>query len=450
MGPFVPNALALRKRGGDAFDPSMDSAGYSSSAPASAPIPTASDAIRPTLLSSSEAARSPSGGNRGPGISPIDPEHTFMKDLQDVSGRLSAAYAAPRPGMARQVIGALFARKNPALGGIISGETQREQAIQPLQQQYSQLGQLITSNRAQQRADLYDRNIQSEIEHRTDTDTKLSRAVIEGEQGNARAVDFDPRSGAYLDPDTRQPILGAKPFQKAAAVPKPNDFEQFYKDYLDDKKLPDTSRSRLAARREYAAAGQTPQRPSQQLAVGPDGKVIELKPGMTVPQGTKSVSGDLGNAKTNNDEQRRADLASNLSENLDQLEEIAKRRPDLFGPAAGRLTSAKQFVGTSDPDVAALATIKEQTGMAMVGTHAMRNAQHVEKAADSIINAYKNKSEALLGPSGSISKARASLKTFLAKQPVIGGETNTTGGGSAGAQSPPAGAKIRDYTDLKK
>src|SRR5208283_144220 len=245
-----------------------------------------------------------------------------------------------------------------------------------------------------------------------------------------------------VNPDTQKPYTYLEAYQalqqsKQGAKPEktPNDFEQYYKDFLTENHFPDTAHNRLLAREHYAAAGQTPQRPQQQLAIGPDNKVVELKPGTTVAPGTKTVSGDLGTAKQNNDEQRRADLANNLNENLDKLEEIVKRRPDLFGPGAGRLTSARQWLGTGDPDVAALANIKEQVGLAMVGAHAMRNAQHAEKAADSILNAYKNEPSALLGDRGSIATARNSLKTFISDvegQRVQDKDKGKQGGGAQG------------------
>lgn len=156
-------------------------------------------------------------------------------------------------------------------------------------------------------------------------------------------------------------------------------------------------------------APQQPQRPQQQLAVGPDGTVMELKPGMKIPQGSKTMTGDLAGPKATADEERRADLAKNMNENLDQFEEILKRRPDLFGKVAGRLTTGKQMLGTDDPDVATLKGLKEWFGMASVGAHAMRNAQHVITAADAVFNGYKNSPEAT---EAAIKAARASVKTF--------------------------------------
>jgi hypothetical protein len=110
------------------------------------------------------------------------------------------------------------------------------------------------------------------------------------------------------------------------------------------------------------------------------------------------------------DEQRRADLAENMNENLDQLEDILSRRPDLFGPVAGRVTWARNAIGTSDPDVAKLKAIKEYFGMASVGAHAMRNAQHVATAADAVINGFTNSPDAMRA---AIEAARNSTATFM-------------------------------------
>ena len=190
----------------------------------------------------------------------------------------------------------------------------------------------------------------------------------------------------------------------------------------------------LTEKSSLATAGQAPERPQRdprQLAVGPDGKVIELKPGVTVPQGTKTVAGDLATGKPTADEQRRADLAENLNENLDKLTEIATRRPDLFGPIHGRMTSLKGFIGSDDPDVATLETIKHQIGMAQISAHGMRSAQGVESAAESIINSFKNGPDAV---KASAEAARNSVKTFTGD--VSRAQNKTTPQGSAANQAP--------------
>lgn len=109
------------------------------------------------------------------------------------------------------------------------------------------------------------------------------------------------------------------------------------------------------------------------------------------------------------DEQRRADLAENLNENLNTLEDIAKRRPDLFGPMAGRLTQLRGAIGTGDKDIATLETIKHQIGMAQISAHGMRSAHGIEAAADSILNNLHNQPDAVLA---NVQAVRNSIKTF--------------------------------------
>jgi hypothetical protein len=113
--------------------------------------------------------------------------------------------------------------------------------------------------------------------------------------------------------------------------------------------------------------------------------------------------------KPNAEEQKRGDLAENVNENLDKLQDIVTRRPDLFGKIAGRLTQIKELVGTSDPDVADLKTIHDNLGMASQSAHGMRSAQHVEAAANAILNGYHNSPAAL---SEAIKTARQSVGTF--------------------------------------
>lgn len=123
---------------------------------------------------------------------------------------------------------------------------------------------------------------------------------------------------------------------------------------------------------------------------------------------TREAPGNLAR-KPNAEEEKRADLAENVNENLNTLEEIVTRRPDLFGPMAGRVTGLKQAFGTSDPDIATLKTVEDNLGMALQSAHGMRSAQHVAVSAQSVLNGLKNTPEAL---KGAIKAARQSVGTF--------------------------------------
>lgn len=113
--------------------------------------------------------------------------------------------------------------------------------------------------------------------------------------------------------------------------------------------------------------------------------------------------------KPNAEEIKRSDLAENVNENLNRLEEIVNRRPDLFGKVAGRMTKLKENVGTDDPDISQLKTLEDNLGMAMQSAHGMRSAQHVATSAQSVLNRFKNSPEAL---KAAIKTARDSVGTF--------------------------------------
>lgn len=139
------------------------------------------------------------------------------------------------------------------------------------------------------------------------------------------------------------------------------------------------------------------------------------------------------NAKISSDEQKRADLAQNMNENIDQLEDILNRRPDLFGPVAGRMTQAKVALGTDDQDAAKLFTLEHQLGMVAQGAHGMRSAQGVESAAKSLTNGFKNSPEATRA---ALESARTSVATFLR-------DSQAPGQARGNITSPPAGSSGR-------
>jgi hypothetical protein len=94
-----------------------------------------------------------------------------------------------------------------------------------------------------------------------------------------------------FDPNTRQwsPIMVNGQQAGPKAQPKPDLAEQQFFD------SPEEAGKTLAQKiADYARVSQKPeqpQRPPQQLGIGPDGTVIDLKPGIKVPQGTQSAAG---------------------------------------------------------------------------------------------------------------------------------------------------------------
>ena len=370
-------------------------------------------------------------------ISPtLPPYQKYLSDLQDVSGKLMAAYQAPQPGAARQLLGALFARKNPQLGAVISGQAQRERTIEPLQQQYGLLSNALSSSFAREKT-IAEINKDRYVPARTGVFDVSTQAMVPGSTQTATPQEQAMSNlQSQINPDTQKLYTPSEAYQKTLQMGqdvkpdvavKPTDEDKAISDYLSGKNLPNTPANRDQAR-----------------------SVLKTRDRKPADQDLADINKQLKQAQLNKaqepspDEQRRADLARNLEENLNNLEDIARRRPELFGPVAGRMTGARQAIGSSDPDVAALKVIEEQTGLAMVGAHAMRNAQHAEKAAQSITGANHTPASALLAPNGPIAKARESLATFKQDAQRRKLETNDTGDQSAAPPVAPALQIIRD------
>jgi hypothetical protein len=109
------------------------------------------------------------------------------------------------------------------------------------------------------------------------------------------------------------------------------------------------------------------------------------------------------------DESRRADLAEAASGYADMLIDIATRRPELFGPAAGRITQLRQAVGTTDDDVAELKMLREQLGITQMGAHSLRSSQAIGPIADSLMNSLHNDAGATIATA---QKAKKGLEQF--------------------------------------
>lgn len=175
--------------------------------------------------------------------------------------------------------------------------------------------------------------------------------------------------------------------------------------------------------------------------------LVEIGAGGLVPQGAKRAG--ASEKPPTADEIKRAEMAENLTHNIDQLEDIATRRPELFGPMGGRLTQLKQVLGSDDPDVAALDTIAHQLGMAQISAHSMRSAQGVEAATNSLLNSFHNSASAT---KIALSKARSSVASFqkdFATHPGAAAQNPAAAGQSIGGQEqtgPAVGSSFKGST----
>lgn len=108
---------------------------------------------------------------------------------------------------------------------------------------------------------------------------------------------------------------------------------------------------------------------------------------------------------TANDRKQRT-LAGNSLENINHIDEILKRRPDLIGVLNGRITQGKIGAGTNDKDLGYIEEAIDNFGLATTGTHGTRAQAAREDARKALINGFKNGPQAV---QGAIEAARNSL-----------------------------------------
>jgi hypothetical protein len=108
-----------------------------------------------------------STGSASSALSPSRPSPTLQgtqeyQDFADTGAKLRAALQPNPVSAPRAMLGALFARRNPMLASVITGDFQRQHQIQPLEKQYELLGNMISQNRAMHTADINDQMHQAE------------------------------------------------------------------------------------------------------------------------------------------------------------------------------------------------------------------------------------------------------------------------------------------------
>lgn len=108
----------------------------------------------------------------------------------------------------------------------------------------------------------------------------------------------------------------------------------------------------------------------------------------------------------NGGERKQRDLAGNSLHNVNTIDEILQRRPDLIGKMQGRLTQGATLTGTNDKDIASINEILDNFSLATTGTHGTKAQSAREDARTALLNGFKN------GPAAThaaIGRARDSL-----------------------------------------
>lgn len=123
-------------------------------------------------------------------------------------------------------------------------------------------------------------------------------------------------------------------------------------------------------------------------------------------------------------ERNKADLAVSAHDQLQDIKSIVQKRPDIFGPAAGRKTDFEVWVGSQDPDAQKFRAARTIAGDHLAGVFGGRSETALANL-DSAIGRFKDNPAAVISGIDQLDKAN---QTF-----IKAGTVKTTGSNAAGA-----------------
>lgn len=145
------------------------------------------------------------------------------------------------------------------------------------------------------------------------------------------------------------------------------------------------------------------------------------------------------NVRPTGQERNKADLANSAHQQIQDLKSIVQRRPDIFGPAAGRKTDFNVWLGSQDPDAQAFRAARTIAGDHLAGVFGGRSEAAL-KALDAAIGHFKDNPKAVIAGLDQLDKANAG---FIEKG------TPRTVGSQAAKQPPGANVdpKVKAFAD---
>lgn len=164
--------------------------------------------------------------------------------------------------------------------------------------------------------------------------------------------------------------------------------------------------------------------------IGPDKQ--PLAGSIQTDQGQTVGTANAPNVRPTGTERQRADLAASATEQIANLEDILKKRSDLFGPVAGRKTNFTQWIGSQDPDAQAFAAAARITADHLAGVFGGRS----EAALEGIYNVIGRNATNPAAAIAALKKMNQAAKTIQGK-----GTVHTVGSSTQlGSSTPPKGA----------
>lgn len=112
------------------------------------------------------------------------------------------------------------------------------------------------------------------------------------------------------------------------------------------------------------------------------------------------------NVRPTGQERNKADLANSAHDQIEDIKSIVQKRPDIFGPVAGRKTDFTVWLGSQDPDAQRFRAARTIAGDHLAGVFGGRSEAALQ-ALDSAIGHFKDNPQAMAAGLDQLGKANS-------------------------------------------
>lgn len=159
----------------------------------------------------------------------------------------------------------------------------------------------------------------------------------------------------------------------------------------------------------------------------------EALPGAMMTDDNRPVgSAFSANVRPTGTERNKADLANSAASQIGDMKTIIAKRPDIFGPAAGRKTDMTVWLGSQDPDAQRFRAARTIAGDHLAGTFGGRSEAALH-ALDNALGQFKDNPEAAMAGLDQLAGANKSFQKA---------GTVRSAGSQAQAPSAPSGKEV--------
>lgn len=152
------------------------------------------------------------------------------------------------------------------------------------------------------------------------------------------------------------------------------------------------------------------------------------------------------NVRPTGAERNKGDMAQSAHEQLGTLKDIVGRRPDIFGPIAGRKTDFTVWLGSQDPDAQRFRAARTIAADHLAGTFGGRSEAAL-KALDDAIGQFKSNPAAVQAGLDQLEKGNEVFRKAGAVR-TVGSQAGNAAAAPSGGGAPPAVTTKEQYDKL--